>query len=257
MAFLLFAKNTTSTVSRGDCIEARATGAPITAKELAAFSIVNVPNPLKDIQDYGQRWFFELDYSVLSSNPAQDRHTIRMSNPLANSTVDGITGKIRQRIENFLTNWNATSVAITQNQIDFDIDIYQAIISKRFWGDIPTDKLAAVTFTELNYQQGTGIHQIQADYSGTGYNPTFVERQAMRQGVDVISNNGSVLVFDAPRSAVRAKFLDDVKYGSRDTVHKFRWYVGGGVMNNIDTAGGSIDTDLATLQSYMRDKVAD
>jgi len=267
MALALHARenNFNGTVFRGDCVEIRANGSPLTPKEEAAFVVANVTDALLGtpiptvgpdftFQDYGQRWLFELDYSVLNSNLPQDRHNVRMTNPLASTLVDGISGKALARINALLAAWNASTPVITQNQIDFEIDIYQAIISQGFWSVDPV-RLSEIGFTQVNYTQAGGIHRVQADY--TGKNSTTIERRVMAEGGTVISNTGTVIVFDVTRATVRTKFLDDVKFMSRGVTSKNRWYVGNGVMNAIEGAGGYMDTDLATYNGYIRDKVAD
>ena len=139
------------------------------------------------------------------------------------------------------------------NEVVFDVTIYNALQSEAFY-DID---MAGVVFSELSYDQGTGVHRVQANYAALNNNPTYVERWFMHQGMDVVCHTGKVSVFDATRGVVRGLFEENIRKLARKMVERRRYYFGNAVVNNIITNGGTLETDQATVLSHLKDKTVD
>lgn len=250
---LLIARETGGPVTKGDIVEVRATGAPLGSAEAAAFCLVEVPDAtLAQWQQYQQRWATDIDWAVVGSDPAIDGYRIRLTSTSAN--VSATSGLItRDAVEQFIAEWNGAVVSVAANDVRFDITIADALRSRAFWDR----DLTGVVFTELNYDQATGVHRMQADYSALGANPTAVERQVLHRGCAVVSNTGTVITFEADRSAVRDRFIADIQHRGRRPVAHCQYYVGAGVVDYIVGQGGTITTDAATAASYVRSKLDD
>ena len=249
---LLIARHNGNVVERGDIVEVRASGTPFGGAEPNSFVVVEIPEPMTAFEQYQKKWESELDYAVVASNLAIDGFRIRLFSTTQNSSAN--RGSVtRVAVERFINAWNGTVFSFGQNEVVFDITIAAALQSQEFWDA----DLTGVTFTELNYTQGTGVHRMQCDYSARGGNPTSVERHILSRGGEIVSHAGRVLVADFTRADVRDQLINDIKRRGKQEVAHCRYRVPVGVVTAVEGQGGVVTTDLATLSGYIRDKVAD
>jgi len=120
------------------------------------------------------------------------------------------------------------------------------------------ESLSGFVFTETDYDQVSGIHTIQVDYSARGVNPSFVERYIQQYTEEVVSHLGSVITFTVSRARVRQEFLDDIKASiDKIEVRQKRYYIGTGATDAVIIAGGVITVTLVEFLSYLNDRVAE
>lgn len=244
---------------KGDIVEIRASGTPFGGLEPDAFVLVEVPGvPMADYEQHRQSWYCEAGFNLVNQDLAQDGYRLRLYAVNANGALGAVT---REQVESFITKWGGSVHSVGTNEVVFDIRIYDALVSEAFW----EFDVSAVHFTELSYDQNTGIHRIQADYSATGKAPTYVERYVARRAANlkdvddfiVVSHADSVLTYDVHRSVVRRLFEERIWYWSRRMVAKRRYHVPAAVVDYIVGQGGSIVTDVSTLANYIRDKATE
>jgi hypothetical protein len=238
---------------KGDIVEIRASGTPFGGAEPDAFVMVEVPDiPMDDFEGYNLAWQREIEFGVVTSDPATDGFRLRLYSSTANNGLGSIA---REDVESFITAWGGSVHSYADNEVVFDITIYDALTAPAFW-EIP-DIAAQVVFTELSYDQATGVHRIQADYSALGNNPTYVERYAKRMGLTIVSHSSKVLTYDAERSTVNNAFQKDLKEKARKQVARRRYHIADSVVDTIISNGGTYTTDKATLLNYVKDKVTE
>jgi hypothetical protein len=251
---LLIARHTSLLIGKGDIVEIRGSNTPFGGNEPNAFVIAEIPEPMAQFEQYGnKRWEKELDFSIVNQDTAQDAYRVRLFSTLANSQN---TGQLeRENVEAFINEWGGVVFSNAINEVVFDISITAALQSQAFW----RSDLVDVLITESSYNETTGDHQIQFDYSAKNKNPTAVERHIVNFGGEIVSHANRVLVANFTRADVRARFLDDIKRRTKEgtLVSRYRYYVNPAVVDAIDAQGGIVQTDLATVQTYIRDKVAD
>lgn len=252
----IFMKESDRAAPKGDLIEIRASGTPKSGLN-TPFVNVEIPDLMADWLPKGMAWKIEVDYEVVNNNPEIDGWRLRMFSATQNAsaTQGGIT---RNQVEAFIANWNGTVHSFGQNDVVFDITIFDAIQSNNFWDAKPDNTwLPQVVFSEVSYDQGTGVHRVEADWSALDKNPTAVERRLMNLGVDLVSHADQIVTFDAARSLVRQAFEDDIREKSRRMVQRFRWRISDVAVDHIvNVHGGEMVTDAATLNSYLIDKVS-
>jgi len=236
---------------RGGIVEVRATGSPFTVLEQQNFIRVDIADPMQAVLSYADHWYFDVNYSIINSDTVNDIYTARLINPYASTTIDGID---QTKIDAFLNNWNATNILYAQNLVQFDIDIYQSMISPKFWRQVNVAAFNQFVFTQINYTPATGIHEIQADYSTLNINPTSVELLMMAEGANILSHANRVIEFELARTDIRTKLLNDVKSGTRYVINSNRYFVSDAVVTNVENQGGIITTDLTTFESYVQDR---
>lgn len=236
---------------KGDIVEIRATGSGFGGKEPDAFVLAEVPDtPMTDYEGYNDQWKRNIDFEVVNQDVAQDGFRLRLFADNNNGSLGAIT---KDEVEAFINSWGGTVHSFGSNEVVFDIRIYDALVSTAFWEiDIPN-----VVFDELSYDQETGIHRIEADYSALGNNPTYVERYVSRMGLDIVSHANKVLTYYADRAVVRQAFEDDIKEKARKRIARRRYHVSEAVVDNIVSQGGTTTTDITTLMSYVQDKITE
>jgi len=246
---LLIMKADTPPHSKGDIVEIRATGTPFAGKEVVYFVVAEVPDvPMTDFIGYSKPWNLELGFEVVAQNTAIDGYRLRLFSEL----ISGVLGIVSPAaVEQFIMSWGGTIHSTAANEVVFDISIYAALTSAAFW-EIDVGQIA---FSELSYNETTGIHRIQADYSALANNPTYVERYVAGMGLSIVSHADKILIYDADRAVVRDSFQRDIKQKASKTIARRRYCVGSGVVDYIVGQGGVVTTDRATLESYIQDKV--
>ena len=239
---------------KGDIIETRASGSPFTSTEANAFVLVKVPGePMKDFKGYNLSWQRELAFKVVSSDTTNDSYRLRLYSTVVDNNGNGAITK--EEINEFIQAWNGTVVDYGDNEVTFDIAIYDALVSPAFW-EIPNiaDK---VSFTKKSYDESTGVHRIELDYSNIDNNPTYVEGYVERMGLEIVSHDNKILTYDADRSMVDDVLKKELANTGRKQIARRRYHVSESVVDTIIDNGGTYETDKSTLMDYIKDKVAE
>lgn len=249
-------------VRKGQPVSIQADGHPIGSKEgLPNFCRIRITDAFRsDLYEYNKQWTIEIEFEVLNhSPPFPDTYTVRAYN--ANSAVNlqnyiGRGQLTREQVEGWLSGWNATVDSATEDNVVFTATIWDALQSRGFW-KYPGFILQNITFTSVNYNPGSGIHTVEADYSDLAVNPNVVEQAVLDAGGTLIDHINKVLIFSIPRTAVVQTFRDEVRKVSRKLLRKKQYYFTDAVVDNIVANGGLVTTDLATFQSYIRNRLTD
>jgi hypothetical protein len=245
---LLIMKQDRGVHYKGDIIEVRASGSPFGGEEPNSFVIVEVPNlPMTDFEGYNRAWEREIDFEIVASSPPTDSFRLRLFAILIKGTLGSIS---KADVEAFINSWGGSVYSYGDNEVIFDIAIYNALKSQAFW-DITVN---SIIFTEVSYNQTTGIHRVKADYSALKNNPTYVERFVKGKGLSIISHADKQLIYDANRLVVRDVFQKDIQEKIRRTVRRRRYCIPESVVDTIISNGGMVSTNETTLATYIIDK---
>jgi len=245
-------KEDRGTHRRGDIIEVRASGSPFVGKEPNDFVMVEVPDvPIADFDDKSHPWQRSLAFEVVGRSVPLDGYRLRIYSDNTNSTAGAVT---RSEVASFITSWGGTIFSHGPNEVVFDLTVHDALTSNEFW----EFDISNVVFTEQSYDQGTGVHRIEADYSTTGINnTTYVERRGMRQNATIVSHADKVIVYEATSANVADDVREFIKHQARKRNARRRYYFGEAVVDALVAAGGTMTTDRATVENYIKDKLAD
>jgi len=241
---------------KGDIVEIRASGASFSGdRELAGFVLVEVPGvPMADYRQYNCKWERLIEFEVVAQDASQDGYRLRMFAATVNGALGAIT---RADAETFIESWGGTVHSFGPNEVVFDVRIYDALTSPAFWGLDADFDISGIEFSEISYDEGTGIHRIEADYSALGNNPSYVEMHVAKNGLVAVSHDNQVLVYDADRSVAREVFEADLADKTKRKVARRRYHVSAAVVDYIVGQGGRVSTDLSTLAGYIRDKATE
>jgi hypothetical protein len=248
---LLIMKYDKGTHTKGDIVEIRASSTGFGGLEPVTFVLAEVPDlPMADYKDKSSAWERLIDFSVSGQDLSVDGYRLKLFSTLVAGTSGIIT---REEVEAFINSWGGVVFSVAVNEVLFDITIFDALTSKPFWDG---RDISQILFSEISYDQETGIHQIQADYSALENNPTYIETVIANKGMTVTSHNEKIITFEGDRETARNEFQKDIKEKSKKLVERRRYYVNPGVVDYIINQGGSIVTSKATLDTYIKDKLA-
>jgi hypothetical protein len=243
--------NPAKTHLKGDVVEVRATGSDYGGRLPESFVVVEVPDlPMKDWHQYTVAWDRKVEFEVVSHDPVTDQYRIRLYSTTANAGYGEIT---KEGVEQYIQNWNGTVVSWGINEVVWDVQIFNALISHAFW---ETD-ISQIVFSEVSYDEATGLHRIAADYSATGKGPTAVERYVDGMGLTIVSHAEKVLTYDAD-SGVCAQILKrQINKRIEQRVARRRFHIADSTVDWIIGQGGFVTTDRPTLEGYLKDKVTE
>jgi hypothetical protein len=256
MGGLLIAKSSRGVVEKGDIWEVRHHDSPLSPKEAESYIFLKIPDRLMiQLDSYQARWFIALEWEVVAHQASTDGYRIRAWCKTA--SAGGVGSLTRAMVENYLDNWNAIVQSAQANEVVFDFSIYGLVTSNHFWNAAKID-VPKTVWTELDYDEVTGIHRVSGDYSALGNNPAFIERrihQAIEDAV-IISHDSKVLVFEIRRTSVLAHFKKEIQTDFRKTKIKQRRYrLASAAVDNIIAQGGVVEYDFATVAAYLQDKM--
>jgi hypothetical protein len=208
------------------------------------------------VEQYMEMWGRTVDYTVIARDVAQDGWRLEIKTTNANPSGKGHL--TRAMVEEYINGWNGNVVTFVNNGVRFDISVYLAATSERFWGR----PVSTINFSEVSYDQGTGVHRISANYgaisvpSGTTLDQfeSQFANAVTEHGSTVVSNSGGVIVFDIPRDTVIQRFRDDVKETVEQTICRRKKYLDPATVDWIVANGRFISVSAATAAGYVRDR---
>jgi hypothetical protein len=205
-----------------------------------------------------QEWKRQIDFATVNNNLSIDGWRLRVfaTNPGANS----FAGVTQQMVENYLIKWNVDLFSASVNEVVFDVAIFEddsqvpgAIQSQGFWGVIPID----VVFTENSYVEGTGVHEIEADYSLSSFDPDKIIDRIEERGGSLVSDIADVATFTINRTDVFQWFQSEVKDALERTVYRRQFRIPEATVDTIISTGTQILIDhyWDTEQTNFRGQV--
>lgn len=117
----------------------------------------------EEILDYAEHWRQFIDYNKIGENLSIDGHRYRVY--ATNSGVSGRGNLTLQKIKKYLDGWNVTIFSNTTNEVVIDCIINNMLRSKSYWDYIPGDGLTDIQYSQVSYNQSTGEHIYDLDYS--------------------------------------------------------------------------------------------
>lgn len=217
------------------------------AERSPAFYRLKVPGVSRaDAEHYMHPWEHHPTISIVGSNQLLDGYRLRLESDAVSAS--GKHAFSRPQIENYFTGWNAEVVDWQQNAVVFDITVYGAITSERFWD---TD-LAGVVFAETNYDQATGDHTVQIQQSPYTQQQ-MVNRIRLRKGTIVPPDS-----FIMNRSVARDALMEDIVTRIMDIPCEPRkWFITAAGAAALQAAGGELTITPAQFINNIRSAMDD
>jgi hypothetical protein len=204
---------------------------------------------------YARPWKRFIDWEFVGHDYSIDGHRLNVFVKQEYVSVSGLAGLTREMVENYLNNWGASIYSIAANSVVFDVTVFGAISSTSFWGG---RNISGIEFTENDYDSTTGIHTVEADYSGVAIEPNTVELLVMKNGGTIVKHPTSKITFTIQRSTVFEIFKQSVKEAIDGTPYSQRQfkiptqYVQAALDNE-----GTLSVTWAQFAAYVRNRLDD
>jgi hypothetical protein len=253
--YFLQSGNTHGSYVKGHIIAVQPDGHQWGNKEgLPNFIQVRVTDALtvEQAEVYRQRWKTTFDYEVVNHNMPQDGYRIRLW--VNEASASGLNSISRGQVESYLLSWNAVYKSASENEVGFDFGVYESAISRNFWGAW----ILSIVFDHVAYDQGTGVHTIDADYSALMVAPEKVEGlvlEVIADGGQVISHQDEVIRFEVDRQLVLQKLKKEIHDRLSSVFEERQWYIAGTAVDNVIAQGGRVEIDKATFLSYLKNRM--
>ena len=239
-------------------------------KEKLNFTFVRVTDAdVAELESYSKEWEMYIDYELVGSDTSIDGYRYRIF-----STNPGVSfrGAITlTKAQKYLDNWNVDIFSTAQNEIVVDVTVFDMLKSKGFW-DRP-EGLTGMTASEVSYNESTGEHIIDVDWSN--FLPNVEHREGVAQEMQsrILQRGGTVIDYDLQaetgrfsmyRNDVLTWFRDDVYSQLRKQFIHYRrqFYIEPSLVDTIEnsfvTNGTPMEvtkSQLATYVKSMLDKV--
>jgi len=205
---------------------------------------------------YCSEWERVVDWEFVGHNYVIDGHRLNVFTQRDLVSASGLNGLTRDKVETFLNNWGASVFSIAQNSVVFDALISDAISSDGFWGI----NLSGGLFSEVAYDQSTGIHTTRITYSSIpGATAEIVAARIVERGCVITANQPaqSRITFTCGRDLVFQAFKLDVKSRVDRTYARRKWRVTQAAIDAIIAAGGTITVTRDQMLDLWHSRLTD
>jgi len=202
-----------------------------------------------------QIWLRCVDFETVSHNVDDDIYRLNLY--AKNSSPSGIGAVTRGLVNTHIEDWSGDFVSYSPNSVVFDIGVYNAVTTERFWIYDVSD----IYFYELNYDSITGVHRIEMDmsalYNVRNLKQIITQRINIRNGV-IISESGFITVVDFHRDDVNSAYKEDIFEELKDKIkiRQFK-FTDQDVQDIIDNYNGYKEMSFVEFQGYLKNQAND
>jgi hypothetical protein len=179
---------------------------------LPKFVIIKVPNltesEINAYEGFRKQWREDIGYEITAQNANQGWYNIRVwEKNVSVSGLNKITTNKATKISDFLIRWGCENIVVTDNQITFRIQLWNAIRTVEFW-DILALQFAQISFVLNSYSNGIGNITITTPEN---WPVLEVVPKIENRGGTIVSIDGSSYTFTIPRAAIVPSFVHDIR----------------------------------------------
>jgi len=234
------------------------------------FVILRITDAIwEEVRSYADHWRMLIDYTKIGEDLVVDGHRFRVYT--TNPGVSGYGNLTLQKIENYLDDWNAIVFSNTTNEVVIDCVINDMLRSKSYWDYVPGDGIVDVQYSETSYDQGTGEHIYDLDYSNV--RPEIVDRNEIYTRLErrlllrnaTISNHDSInqiMTVSIFRNDVLTYFRDEVykDVANRFPLYRREYYIDSTDVDSLVTystnhSGEPYEVTKAEFLTYMKSQL--
>ncbi len=203
-----------------------------------------------------QDWRRNVDFETVNNDLSVDGWRIRVS--CLNPGATNIAGITRSQVESYINRWNGAVQSASANNIVFNVAIFQdvslnpgAIQSMGFLGVAPI----GVTFNETGYNEGTGVHNLEVDYSASVYKPEKVFQRILRRGGIISSNDNGIIIFSINRTDVFKWFKKEIQRQLNVKIYRRQFSISAANISTIIATGTQVLIDHFDNDENFRGQV--
>lgn len=230
----------------------------------APFVLLTISDKIQDEMSakYLSKWIRTIDFAVVTYAIETDYWLLSMfvSNP-GISGVGAADNNTVIKVEDFIHKWGGSNISVVDQSLQFNIGVYSVATSEKFW----KCNVSRIAFTELSYDQTSGVHIISADYSDLlnlqeGPTSEFMNNNLSSNDhfvndLNIISHVGTVITFYVHRNAMIVRFENDLRDLSQDVVCRRRYHFSSDGVDAVISGGRTFTVATeAELSPYIIDK---
>lgn len=249
-----------SAPKRGHIIEVYEDSKPFVNPPSPPWLILKVSNVTKaQVAHYVEPWVRRVDYTVVARSVPQDgwRLDLKTTNP----NVSGRGHITLGQAQDCLNGWNASVIGIVNDALRFDISIFGIATSPTYWNR----DVSSVQFSEVSYDQATGIHRISANFDNVVFPPgvtkdrivAMITRAVAIRGGSIVSVVEKTATYDVARDAVIGDFRSAVKLKLEDFIAQKRYRFDSTLVDQILSNGRYLEVSSAVAQSNLLDRLTE
>lgn len=198
-------------------------------------------------------WQSKLDFTKTSLDTALDKWRVDVS--MTNIDSSNRKGLTKFNVDNYLDNWLITTSQFAANTVRFEEKVYDIALSSAVLGSINQNALDQITWSELLYDEQTGLHRIQGDYSATPFTPDQVAKAIVN--VELVSHENDIVVFEITRDELFTMFKNDGQDKFNAFLGKNRYRISNSAANFLaGQPARTIDQTKAEVESQLIDRCA-
>lgn len=207
---------------------------------------------VEQVRPYLESWERRITYSIMAHNVPLDGYRVKIFNDSKSFGASDIGKLSRSDAESFLAEWSATVFSVADNEVVFDVGIHNAITSAGF---IRRDRTGLV-FSEVTYNEATGEHRIEIDFSATAHTVDAIENALKDRGASFIITNIQTKKTEATfgRDDVFSAFKEDVEHKTNRVECRRRYHLSEADVDTVLGMGGEITLTKAQLISKLLNK---
>lgn len=206
------------------------------------------------VMAYCEVWMRAIDWEFVGHDYVQDGHRIRAFTRPELVSASGLNALTREQVESFLNLWNASVYSIARNEVVFDALVAQAMSSQGFWNR----DVSLVQFTEKSYNSTSGVHEIEANYSGmAGVNPDNLRELIAMRACTVTKDVPNKITYSCQRDTVFEAFKQDVKNRIDRPFARKKWYFTRDAIDLALANGGSLELTQQQALAYLHNRLLD
>jgi len=242
---------------KGYIVEVYEDSKPHVSPPQPPFLILQIADRTKvQVESYMQSWDRTVDYAVVARDVVLDGWRLDLS--ATNPNPSGKGHLTVAKVQNYLERWGAVNIGLSGNAVRFDIAISAILQSPNFW----SRDVSLIVFNETAYDEGTGIHRMEADYNAVPPPPRMnlddfedmFDDTVTEHDAAVISNAGGVITFDIGRDVVIQRVRDEVQRAAQDTICRRKVYLDPAYADTIIAAGRELVATAAEIAPFIRDR---
>jgi len=232
---------------KGTIVTARPAGFEWGAKEVPPEFIRVTVNAwtYKQVKPYLSQFIRRLKWSVVSSDAVTDTHRLRITSDMIGS--GGIGGYSAAEVQGYLQGWNATNITGSAGEVEFDLNIYDAIVSGNLFD------IGGETYVENNYDQVGGEHTVTVTLPAEFHINHALNRMIDR-GADILSVNGRDVQMLLTRDDVRQEFARELRRTTDKRIAQRRYAITEAAVNQALGNGGIVTVPASTFTNVLIDR---
>lgn len=219
------------------------------------FVRVNIPdaNEVADVNNVMQEWRRKTTYEILHFDVSVDFFRVRIFADPAISTSNPVAQVTVSEMQQFLLDWGAEKVEVEDAEpgVLFEITAMDGVTSRGLFTFGEED--VNVTYTEISYDQLSGIHTVELDYSNSSLTEQTIMSILQQAQLEVKMIGAGICTFEAQREKMIKQLERQVAEKFDKMIARARYRFTDSLVDSALSGTGTVDLALADIDDNLVD----